>query len=413
VDGDTLALRGRIVTASMAFDDGVIAVDGDRIRYAGPASDFPGIADAEQTGPSGAGPYTILPGLVDLHCHGAWGSDFSEGSAEAARQAAQFLHGSGTTTLLASLVTASSADLLRNLNALRPVADEGLIAGIHLEGPFLSPQHHGAHDPALLRTPDAGLMAELLKAAGPRLASMTCAAELPGALSLADQLTANGVIPSLGHTGADAAAAARFLERAARGLSRGPGPHPAGNHGRNPGPRPTVTHLFNAMPALHHRAPGPVAASLSEARAGRAVIELIADGVHLAAETVRLAFDLVGADNIALVTDSMAATGLQDGRYRLGSLAVTVHEGVARVDSTGAIAGGTGTLLDVVRATVASGVSLQDAVRSASAVPASVLGLSGDVGDLRPGMRADVLIVDSELALAGVLRRGRWVQPAG
>ena len=407
----TLTLRGRIVTGSMAIDDGVIAVDGDRIGYAGPAADYPGLGDAEPEGAAGGGPYTILPGLVDLHCHGAGGSDFSEGAAEAARRVARFLHAKGTTTLLASLVTASAPDLLRNVNALRPVADEGLIAGIHLEGPFLSPQHHGAHDPALLREPDPALMAELLVAAGTTLASLTCAAELPGALALVEQITAGGVIPSLGHTGADAATAAGFLERAALGL--GSGPHPAGNRGGTAGPRPTVTHLFNAMPALHHRAPGPVAASLSAARAGRAVIELIADGVHLAAETVRLAFDLVGADNIALVTDSMAATGLQDGSYRLGSLAVTVHEGVARVDSTGAIAGGTATLLDVVRATVASGVPLQDAVRSASAVPASVLGLSGDVGDLLPGMRADVLIVDSGLALAGVVRRGSWVQPAG
>ena len=173
--------------------------------------------------------------------------------------------------------------------------------------------------------------------------------------------------------------------------------------------RPTVTHLFNAMPSLHHRSPGPVSASLSAARAGNAVVELIADGVHLAPETVKLVFDLVGAENIALVTDSMAATGLQDGQYRLGSLAVTVDQGVARVDSTGAIAGGTSTLLDVVRTTVAAGVPLQDAVLAASGVPAEVLGLSSQAGDLRAGMPADVVVVDADLNLAGVLRRGEWV----
>lgn len=405
---EVLTLRGRIVTGSMAIDDGVIAVAGDRISYVGPASAFPGIADLEQNRPARDGQYTLLPGLVDLHCHGAAGSDFSEGSAAAARSAARFLHRRGTTTLLASLVTASTRDLLRNLDALRPVAEEGLIAGSHLEGPFLSPQHHGAHDPALLRDPDPALMGELLAAAGTSLVSLTCAAELPGAERLVDQLTASGVVPSLGHTAADTATAAGFLGRAAIGLRR------AGHRQGNPVPRrPTVTHLFNAMPALHHRSPGPVAASLSEAHAGRAVIELIADGVHLAADTVRMVFDLVGAENIALVTDSMAATGLQDGRYRLGNLAVTVHEGVARLDSTGAIAGGTATLLDVVRATVAAGVSLQDAVRSASAVPASVLGLSGHVGDLHKDMRADIVVVDSELTLAGVMRHGKWIEPAG
>jgi N-acetylglucosamine-6-phosphate deacetylase len=129
----------------------------------------------------------------------------------------------------------------------------------------------------------------------------------------------------------------------------------------------------------------------------------------LAPETIKLVFDLVGAENIALVTDSMAATGLADGAYKLGTLAVTVDQGVARVDSTGAIAGGTATLLDVVRTTVAAGVPLQDAITAASAVPASVLGLASQAGDLRAGMPADVVVVDPQLNLAGVLRRGVWV----
>lgn len=405
---ESVLLRGRIVTGSTAIDDGVIAVDGERIAYVGPASEFPAAGDPEQSFPVRASEYILLPGLVDLHCHGGGGADFSEGSAQAARSAARFLHTRGTTTLLASLVTASTRDLLRNLHALRPVVEEGLIAGAHLEGPFLSPHHHGAHDPALLRDPDPVLLHELLAAAGSILASMTCAAELPGALELVDQLTASRVVPSLGHTAADTATAVDFLERAALGLNGA-----TTSLTNSVGPRPTVTHLFNGMAPLHHRSPGPVAASLSQARAGRAVVELIADGVHLAADTVRMVFDLVGADNIALVSDSMAATGLRDGQYTLGSLAVTVQKGVARLVSTGVIAGGTATLLDVVRATVASGVPLQDAVRSASAVPASVLGLSRQVGDLRKGMRADVVIVDSALTLAGVLRHGRWARELG
>lgn len=143
------------------------------------------------------------------------------------------------------------------------------------------------------------------------------------------------------------------------------------------------------------------------------MVELIADGVHVAPETVQLVFALVGADNIALVTDSMAATGLDDGQYRLGSLSVTVDQGVARVDATGAIAGGTSTLLEVLRTTVAAGVSLRDAVTSASAVPASVLGLSAQAGDLRPAMPADVLVLDQDLKLARVLRKGAWVTSSG
>ena len=394
-----LVLRGRLVSATMDIADGLLAVDGGWITYAGPASEFPG-----GPGPGDKVPgRVILPGLVDLHCHGALGADFSEGSADGARSAARYLHSRGTTTLLASLVTGTPEHLVRNLKVLRTLTDEGLIAGAHLEGPFLSPGQCGAHDPALLLQPDPALMADLLEAAGPSLVSMTLAAELPGAANLVDLLSARGIIPSLGHTAADNSIAAAFLEQAAVGLA-----DPANPNGRI---RPTVTHLFNAMPSLHHRAPGPVAASLRAAHAGNAVVELIADGIHLAPETVKMVFDLVGAENIALVTDSMAATGLHDGHYRLGALAATVDHGVARVDGTGAIAGGTATLLDVVRSTVAAGVTLQEATTAATAVPASVLGLSAQAGDLRAGMPADVVIVDRDLHLAGVLRRGTWETP--
>lgn len=401
-------LRGRIVTATADIADGVVAYDGGLLTYVGPASEYSGVLEPApgSAAPSvpdgaaaGAAGRIIIPGLVDLHCHGALGSDFSEGSPEGARSAARYLHSRGATTLLASLVTGTPEDLVRNVENLRGLVAEGLIAGSHLEGPFLSGAQCGAHDPALLLAPDAELMARLLEAAGGTLASVTLAAELPGASELADLLTGHRIIPSLGHTAADNPTAAAFLARAADGLNASAG---TGNGRR----RTTVTHLFNAMPALHHRAPGPVSASLAAARAGEAVVELIADGVHLAPQTVKLVFDLVGSRNIALVTDSMAATGLQDGHYRLGSLAVTVDQGVARVDSTGSIAGGTATLLDVLRCAVAAGVDLQDAVASATAVPASVLGLSALAGDLRAGMPADVVVLNRELDLEAVLRHG-------
>lgn len=393
-------LRGRIVTASLDIADGVLAADGGLVTFAGPAQDFPGVLPPDA--PAGR---ILVPGLVDVHCHGAYGSDFSEGDPDGAERAARYLHSRGTTTLLASLVTGEPGDLVRNLEILRELAGLGLIAGSHLEGPFLSGQQCGAHDPVLLLEPDPEVVARMLAAAGPTLASMTLAAELPGASELAALLAARGIIPSLGHTAADHATAAAFLSRAAAALDS------AGNStGRN---RPTVTHLFNAMPPLHHRSPGPVSASLSAAKAGQAVVELIADGVHLAPETVKLVFDLVGPHNITLVTDSMAATGLEDGQYRLGSLSVTVAGGVARVDATGAIAGGTSTLLDVIRSCVAAGVPLRDAVTSASAVPASLLGLSAHAGDLRAGMQADVVVLDQDLNLKAVLRSGEWVTAPG
>lgn len=390
-----LILRGHVVTGSMNIDDGVIAVIGDRISYAGPATEFPGNPGKAETGDC-----LLIPGLVDMHCHGALGSDFSEGSPRGSRIAAQYLHSRGTTTLVASLVTASPENLIRNLTTLHTLTHEGIVAGSHLEGPFLAAGQCGAHDPALLLEPDPVLMASLLTAAGPSLLSVTLAAELPGATDLVTMLADHGVTPSLGHTAASRAVAAEFLVHAAAGLGRTP------SSARR---RPTVTHLFNAMPGLHHRSPGPVAASLSAAHAGNAVLELIADGVHLAPETVKLVFDSVGAENIALVTDSMAATGLQDGHYQLGTLAVTVQQGIARLDSNGAIAGGTATLLDVVRTAAATGVPLQDAVMSATAVPAEALGRSADIGDLRTGMSADIVVVDHDLNINRVFRQGKMI----
>jgi len=170
----------------------------------------------------------------------------------------------------------------------------------------------------------------------------------------------------------------------------------------------TATHLFNGMPPLHHRDPGPVAACLAAAFGGDLVVELVADGVHLAPATVRTVLRVTGG-NAVLVTDAMAAAGMPDGDYRLGSMAVRVAGGVARLatsdGSPGPIAGGTAHLIDVVRTTVASGVSLLDAVRAASTVPASVLGLT-DIGALAAGYRADVLVTDADLHPRRVLRAG-------
>jgi N-acetylglucosamine-6-phosphate deacetylase len=189
----------------------------------------------------------------------------------------------------------------------------------------------------------------------------------------------------------------------------------------------TATHLFNGMRPLHHRKPGPIAACLAAAARGDMVVELIGDGVHLDPATVRSVFDMVGADHVVLVTDAMAAAGVADGRYELGPMSVVVHDGVARIATEnvsgtqvtggtptpdmseageGPIAGGTAHLIDVVRCAVTGGVPLVDAVRSATAVPARVLGLTGEVGSLEPGARADVLVTDADLRPVRVLRLG-------
>lgn len=391
-------LAGTVLTDGSAQDDAVVAVADGRIAYVGSRA---GLDEALLRGleeldfPPGS---RILPGLIDLHCHGAAGGDFPSGDSGAARTAVDFVHSSGTTTLLASLVTASREDLLRGLETLRLLADEGLIAGIHAEGPFLSHARCGAQDPRFLRDPDLPLLAELLDAAGGHLRTMTYAPELPGADALVRTLAEHGVTPSLGHTDADARTTAASLTEAAELLAAS---------GLGTVSRPTVTHLFNGMPPLHHRSPGPVAACLRLAGAGTVAVELIADGAHLDPETVRMVFDLAGAENVVLVTDSMAATGLPDGDYELGPAAVSVSGAVARLRSNGTLAGGTATLLDVVRRTIDAGVEPAAAVQAATAVPAAIIGQEKEVGSLRAGMRADVVVVDRNFRRVLVLRAGR------
>lgn len=389
-------LSGTVVTDGTVVENSVVAVSGERIGYAGPrasfdASSFPGLEAVEL--PPGT---LLLPGLVDLHCHGAAGGDFPRGDLPSARSAVDFLHSSGTTTLLASLVTAPREDLLRVAETLGPLAEEGLVAGIHAEGPFLSHARCGAQDPRFLLEPDLRLLRDLVESSGGHLRTMTYAPELPGAAALVQAMVDSGVTPSLGHTNADAPTTATSLTQAANLL--------AAALGRNA--RPTVTHLFNGMPPLHHRDPGPVAACLRLAAAGTAALELVADGVHLHPEAVKMVFALAGGNNVILVTDSMAATGLPDGTYDLGPAGVKVHNGEARLRSNGALAGGTATLLDVVRRTVEAGVDAASAVLSATAVPARILGLQEEVGSLRSGLRADILAVDHDFRPIRVFRRG-------
>ncbi|MDQ0632122.1 N-acetylglucosamine-6-phosphate deacetylase [Arthrobacter pascens] len=403
-------IAGRILTGSMGLDQGLLVIDGGRITYAGPENEYARQmpADIHRLAPD----TMVLPGLVDLHCHGGFGTDFPSAGQEAARNAIGCLHRSGTTTLLASLVTASREDLLRAVSSFSALAAEGLIAGIHLEGPFLSRDRCGAQNPEWIRDPDLDLADELISAARGTVRTMTYAPELPRAAELVDLLISRGVVPSIGHTDADAVTTRHFLLRAHRQMSNADaGADSSAGTGAGGVRTGTVTHLFNGMPPIHHRSPGPVPACLQAAAAGKAVIELIADDTHLDPGIVSAVFDLVGAGNIALVTDSMAAAGLADGTYALGPSTVQVHDGVARLSTNGAIAGGTATMLDVLQRTVAAGVAAQDAVRAASATPARILGLSGEVGELRPGLRADLITVTTGFQLQAVMRSGAWLEP--
>jgi N-acetylglucosamine-6-phosphate deacetylase len=391
VDAPTL-LTGRVVTPGGVVDDGAVLLEGDRIAWVGPRSE---VRAPEASTPHdwGAG-RTLLPGLVDLHCHGGAGGEFGP-DADSARTAAAHHLRHGTTSLVGSLVSAPGPDLVAGAAACAELVAEGVLAGIHPEGPFLSVARCGAQDPTALIDPNPALVDAVVAAGAGGVVQMTFAPERQGADALMAQLAAAGAVPAVGHTDADAADTRAALDRILTLGARGG--------------RPLVTHVFNGMPPLHHRSPGPVAAALASAGRGEAVLEVIGDGVHLAAETVRMLFETVGPDSLALITDSMAASGMPEGRYSLGGRDVVVEGRTARLASGGSIAGGVATLLDVVRWCVSDvGVPLADAVVAASRTPAAVMGWA-DVGALEAGRRADLLVVDDALEPVRVLRAGTWL----
>jgi len=397
-------LRGRVVTTTRVIDDGVVVLRGATIAWVGEATQaraagWSGLPDAEPF------PVTVLPGLVDIHTHGGGGASYPDATTtEEALVAVREHRAHGTTTLVASLVTAAPDTLRQRVGVLTALAEAGEIAGIHLEGPFVSTARCGAQDPALIQGPDADLTRELATLARGHLVTMTIAPELAGISGeggVVDALIGAGGLPSFGHTDAGWQQTTDALADARARLVATPG--------RRSG-RSTVTHLFNGMRPMTHRDPGPIPVFLAEAARGDVVVELIGDGTHVAPEMVQSVFSLVGAQNVVLVTDAMAAAGMPDGAYRLGSQDVTVDGGVARLTRGGAIAGGTAHLLDIVRTTVAGGVPLVDVLLAAATTPATVLG-DETVGALQTGRRADVLVVDDDFQVLSVRRAGVVVAP--
>ena len=389
---DDIRVYGRVVTPSGVVDGGLVVVAGGRIEYVGrvPVQSRGRVAEDEER----RGGY-VLPGLVDVHNHGGGGASFSAAdSQELSTAAAQHLR-HGTTSAVASLVADRPDLMVDAVAAAADAVDDGLVAGIHVEGPFLAARWCGAQDPRCLLAPDAGLTHDLLSAGRGHVRVMTLAPELGGADKVVDLLLEHGVVPAVGHTEADPALVRATLAATHAALGR-------------PG---LVSHLFNGMPQLHHRHPGPVAGALSAAVAGDARVELVADGVHLADETVSTVFDLLGPDGVVLVTDAMAAAGMPDGSYDLGPQRVRVVGGVARLGegAEGPLAGGTAHLLDVVRRCVDAGVDLTAAVAAASSGPAAVLGIDARAGTLAPGRPADLVVTDRALQPLRVMRGGVWV----
>jgi N-acetylglucosamine-6-phosphate deacetylase len=370
----TVLANARVVTPAGVAEPGWVRVADGKIAAVDEGEPPPGATDL--------GGAWVLPGFVDIHVHGGGGAAYTSGDPEQARTAAAFHRSHGTTTTLASLVSARVDELERVVRALRPLVDERAIAGIHLEGPWLSPEHRGAHDAALLQAPDPEALDRLLAAGAGTVKMVTVAPELPGGLEIVRRTVAAGALAAVGHTDATYEQARAAFDAGAL----------------------VATHLHNAMRALHHREPGPVAAALED---DRVTIELINDGVHLHDSVTGLAFGVAGPTRTAFITDAMAAAGMPDGDYALGALAVRVEDGVARLVEGDSIAGSTLTL-DVAlrRAVQVLGIPIADAARAVATTPARVLGLS--TGALEPGLDADLVVLDAGLTVTAVMVRGEW-----
>jgi N-acetylglucosamine-6-phosphate deacetylase len=331
--------------------------------------------DGERDGVDIGGRY-VAPGFVDMHVHGGGGAAFTDDP----HAVLDFHRRHGTTTCVASLVTAPIPELVKQVAALTALVESGVVAGVHLEGPFLSAARCGAHDPALLRAPDPASVATLLDASPGAVRMVTIAPELPGAVEAIARIVGSGAVAAIGHTDAT-------YHEARAGLAAGA----------------TVgTHLFNAMRPLHQREPGVVGALLES----DATCELVLDTVHvhpaLAAWIMRVA-----AGRVALITDAIAAAGVGDGEYLLGGLDVAVSDGVARLTHGGSIAGSTLTQDVALRNAVAAGVPLSDAVAALTVVPARALGLRA--GTLEPGSRADLVVLSDDLQVDAVMAAGSWI----
>lgn len=386
----TLLIRaGRSLTPSGDIRDAGILVRDGVIEAIGPRDSMSLPAGAQEID---ARERTAIPGFVDVHIHGAGGHDVMEGTTEAMHTVAQTLAKHGTTSFLATTVTASPDDTVRGVEGIarfiarqhetdQPRAE---VLGIHYEGPFISKARRGVHPPEWIQLPSAELLARLLQAAAGNGRLLTIAPELLGAAQCIDAAHQAGVVVAMGHTDAT-------YEQARAGIARGV------HH---------AVHVYNAMRPFSHRDSGVIGAVLTTPEV---TAELIADGVHVEEPAMRLLLQAKGAAGVILISDGISATGMPNGKYMLGKFEVTVTNGVCR-NSEGKLAGSTLTLDRALRNIVGLGISLLDAVRMLTQNPATLLGIEFKKGALRVGADADIVLLDERLEITDVWARGLPVQ---
>ena len=372
----TLFEHARKLDAHGQIDDFWMLVDGDTILSTGHGE------APDATARVDVGGRWLVPGFMDLHGHGGGGHAFDDGPIEI--EAALATHRAhGTTRSVISLVANPLASLRTSLNEIADIVDaDPLVLGSHLEGPYLAQARRGAHNGEFLRDPAPYEVEELLGAARGTLRQITIAPELPNALEAIDVLVEAGVTVAIGHSEATFELAREAFDRGAR----------------------ILTHVFNAMPGIHHRAPGPVVAAFEDERI---TLELILDGEHVHPDVAAMVF-ASAPGRVALVTDAMAAAGSHDGDYSLGSLTVTVRDGIARLRGTPTIAGSTLTQDQALRVAIQrSGIAPTVAVEALTLTPARALNLQHRHGLLAAGFAADAVLLDHDWRVTEVWADGR------
>ena len=368
--------NANIYTEQFRFECGAFSVENGRFcRVLGEAA-----ADAVDL----LGAY-VLPGLIDVHTHGNSGADFSDGNAAGVEKMARYMAKNGVTSFAPASMTLPYETLEKAFASARAFVDARLsdaaaLRGIQMEGPFFSEKKKGAQNGAYLRNPDFEAFKALQDGCGGLVRIVDVAPELPGAEEFIRRAKELCTV-SIAHTDAD-------YDAARAGIAAGV------TH---------LTHLYNAMPPIHHRKPGVIAAA---AEAETVSAELISDGQHVHPASVRLAFRIFGASRMVLISDSLRCCGMPDGEYELGGQQVFLKNGIARLED-GTIAGSATNLYECMQRAVSFGIPREDAIRAASYNPARQLGCLDQVGSIADGKCADFVVCDAELVRKEVWLRGK------
>lgn len=386
----TEILYGSVVTPEGIIEDGALVMQDGILQYVGTAAEIPATLKKEAVQGETRSGY-LLPGFIDIHVHGGNGADFMDANPEALDRITSFHASQGTTSMLATTMTAPKDRIEQVLAGVHAYISRGSdyaqLAGVHLEGPFISPKWPGAQNPEHIAAPNVNWVQEWHGSYPGLIKQLTLAPEREGALELISWLRDHDITAALGHTDASFEDVEAAVEAGLR----------------------HAVHTFNAMTPLHHRKPGVVGAVMYDQRIEA---EVIADGIHVHPAAVAVLARLKRDHNLILITDAMSAAGLEDGHYMIGDLPVIVQAGVARLEDGVTLAGSTLTMIEGFRFLVQEvGLSITEASLAASLNPAMSIGIDKQTGSLEAGKQADVLFLGPDLDLKSVWIHGKPLAP--